>query len=92
MFCCCSYIPEGSLYVERIDLPEQDHVGFPSPTLEIGDEKQRSWFLNEAWQELTKKTFLSAAVTGVPIVIFFYFDQNISSLLCQTDEMHQSKD
>ncbi|CAK9055461.1 unnamed protein product [Durusdinium trenchii] len=34
---------------------------------------------------------LAAAVAGIPIVLFFYLDQNISSIMCQKPEMHIKK-
>ena len=34
---------------------------------------------------------IAAAIAAVPITIFFFFDQNVSSLLCQKDEMHLKK-
>jgi len=77
--------------VERVDIPDQDKAALPSPSLELADGNQRSWFVDEIWDQFTAKLILAAAVTGIPIVIFFYFDQNISSLLCQKDEMHLKK-
>jgi len=48
----------------------------------------RSWLADLS---LSPMGVLVAAISAVPIVIFFYLDQNISSSLCQAPEMGLSK-
>eukprot|EP01052_Picozoa_sp_SAG31_P016969 SAG31_NODE_1143_length_9694_cov_5.541011_6_plen_370_part_00 len=50
----------------------------------------RPWFVygvGSRFLGTTPETWLVAALSAVPIVIFFYFDQNLSSLLTQQPEM-----
>ena len=76
------------VYVERIDLPDVE--GFSAvPTLTLANGKPRHWTTNLGTASGT--CVGCAAVAAVPIVIFFFFDQNVSSLLCQTSDMKLKK-
>ena len=76
-----SYVPGSLVYIERIELPDVE--GFSVvPTLALANGKPRHWATNLGTASVTCIGY--AAVAAIPIVIFFFFDQNVSSLLCQT--------
>eukprot|EP00656_Telonema_subtile_P053035 TRINITY_DN7554_c0_g1_i1.p1 TRINITY_DN7554_c0_g1~~TRINITY_DN7554_c0_g1_i1.p1 ORF type:complete len:574 (+),score=136.98 TRINITY_DN7554_c0_g1_i1:245-1966(+) len=84
-----SYLPiwsdAASISVERIQLGDSNYSGYSlSPTL-----AGRPWCTDLSHTQT--KTLLVAAVSAVPIVVFFYFDQNVSSLLCQQPRMNLAK-
>ena len=87
-----SLIPDRQVYVETVAIP--DAVGFalrPSLSLLTGvDINGTVLYADRAW--LTplggdQKTIFAAAIAALPIVLFFFFDQNVSSLLCQKQSM-----
>ncbi|CAJ1371261.1 unnamed protein product [Effrenium voratum] len=49
----------------------------------------RAWTTNLA--DTTPEGVLAAAVAAIPIVLFFFLDQNISSIMCQKAGMHIQK-
>eukprot|EP00854_Cymbomonas_tetramitiformis_P002748 gene2748-3527_t len=85
---CISYFPGKVVHVDRIS--DLDHInGYNvTPTLKYLNGEHRSFgvqlssFGGEA---------AAGAVAALPIVTFFYFDQNFSSLLCQLESMHLKK-
>ena len=81
------------MYVERISLPDVDvdaqGGGLVSPTLTLKNGKPRPWHVDLG--SATGPCVWMAAVAAVPIVIFFFFDQNVSSVICQKPEMKLSK-
>ena len=83
----CSYL-SSDIEVERIQLPDVSGVAM-EPTLLQPDGKRRAW--HTTMSGASGSVVLGAAVSAVPIVIFFFFDQNVSSLLCQKKEMNLRK-
>ena len=51
-----------------------------------GTAAAREWLAD--YESMPIKVWIMAAVSGIPIVMFFYFDQNLSSLLTQQPYMH----
>jgi len=75
-----SFFASGTVDVERIKMSDTIE-----PTL-----ADRSWtvpMFAEGWLA----AFFTGIAISIPIAIFFYFDQNFSSLLSQTKEMGLSK-
>jgi hypothetical protein len=81
------------VYVERIELPANITGGAIRPTLELlgtdGSWVSRPW--GTKMGDADGKLIGTACLAAIPIVIFFFFDQNVSSLLCQIPEMNLSK-
>jgi hypothetical protein len=78
----CSYLSD-KIFVERIALPAVTGVAMDT-TL-----PGRAW--HTAIGSASSSVVAGAAISAIPIVIFFFFDQNVSSLLCQKKEMNLRK-
>ena len=83
-----SYATHRAVSVERIDLPPVTGVAM-NTTLVDANGHHRPWAT--ALGDATGSSIGAGAIAAIPIVIFFFFDQNVSSLLCQQENMHLRK-
>jgi hypothetical protein len=81
------------VFVERIELPPNITGAAIRPTLVLlgsdGEWVSRPWGTKVG--DASAKVVGTACIAAIPIVIFFFFDQNVSSLLCQIPEMNLRK-
>eukprot|EP00935_MAST-01C_sp_MAST-1C-sp1_P000089 g89.t1 len=91
LFICIfvSYMPEGSVFVERLTLPKMVNNSPLTPSLVLADGTQRTW--TSQLGAADGKTAFVGAVAAIPITLFFFFDQNVSSLLTQKPDMQLTK-
>mmetsp|Transcript_26242 Transcript_26242/g.51356 ORF Transcript_26242/g.51356 Transcript_26242/m.51356 type:complete len:582 (+) Transcript_26242:27-1772(+) len=83
-----SYAYYSSVEVERIEITGNSGHGWTTakPTLD-----GRDWAINVLGGDNVATAVLLGLTVSIPITIFFYFDQNFSSLLCQTKQMNLEK-
>mmetsp|Transcript_8185 Transcript_8185/g.15189 ORF Transcript_8185/g.15189 Transcript_8185/m.15189 type:complete len:553 (+) Transcript_8185:118-1776(+) len=84
---CLSYAYMGSIEVERLEVTSTSKWWTnPEPTL-----TGRSWPVPLFSTDSAGVVAITGIAISIPITLFFYFDQNFSSLLCQVPEMQLSK-
>ncbi|GAB5355694.1 hypothetical protein AAMO2058_000227500 [Amorphochlora amoebiformis] len=86
---CLSFAYGSAVAVDRLEVISgvTGPVGWHTATTTSG----RDWVIPIFTSPNAGIAFILGMVVSIPITIFFYFDQNFSSLLCQTESMELSK-